>query len=946
MEYLWKTVLNQKFFIKYDTRNIQIYEIISNNQIKLFHSFKTETEITSIQFNPLVENIILISFINGICKIYNIFNKNNKENIFFENINKERINISLFNNFDSNIIATISDNNTISIWDIRNLFYLNILILENEIIKVKWSYYGKNYLEIEYKKEGKNKIKLIELNDKNIVSSQTINEELINFLYLKDNILILIKKGEIEKINFEIEYDPIKTEKIKIDKIIYSSENLIEENNILPIISLNKIFLIDIIKFLIIQEINISIKLNYFFYVKSENKIGLKYADFGGTLDDHIFHINNYKLKSNNITPLTNIKDNFYEKFYPKFLKYMCLLNFKDNKPSKKRINIKNYMNIQEIKIFFDKIKNVNIFKRKDFITQLFDYNLGNEQIINLNEELNIIKFPKIRKYSKIFKSIDIKDRKDIFISSLKTELNDNLIEELYIEIIKLLTIDNTNVKLLEIYLLFLKLYEKNLINKYNTNFIEKYDRELEYYSVCFSPEEYKILFNKDKKSEKELLFTFLNDAYKQKNFDFSNLEFKNFIKEYKKNYKEAPNFNQPIEYDFSNNELTWHRIKVHILMSFFNLDISKKNREELKNMRIGLKTVIEKELFKNEDIIRDKYKLQSVLYLIIFPFYSDYKDDSLSFFCNSLLSKTNNIDDLKKNYKIIDDNKLEYENEIYNDIKDICIENLTNKNYPKEEKYNFTYLLNFYRKKQDKIYQFLHNILQKRVFREVYKILFGDENYKLLDERYLKEFIEKRLRFVPMKLNGVGAISDKYSLNTFISTKNYEIIINNSDKIDKEKSKEIFETSNYVLLEENEIFHLLNCIPYYENNCSISIDTPRKNNYTNKEDEEIYLELLLFSKVIKSITLGDALFILNEKNYDKSLPDFIDCFKKKNKKDLIIEGIFSYFNNYINLNEISDEELNNDLKILKSNNNSDILSEFRIIRELKNDVVGKLYKK
>ena len=270
----------------------------------------------------------------------------------------------------------------------------------------------------------------------------------------------------------------------------------------------------------------------------------------------------------------------------------------------------------------------------------------------------------------------------------------------------------------------------------------------------------------------------------------------------------------------------------------------------------------------------------------------------------------------------------------------------MTNKNYLKEEKYNFTCLLNYYTKKQDKIYQFLHNILQKRVFREAYTILFGDENYKLLDERYLKEFIEKRLRFVPMKLNGVGAISDKYSLNTFISTKNYEIIINNSDKIDKEKSKEIFETSNYVLLEENEIFHLLNCIPYYENNCSISIDTPRKNNYTNKEDGGIYLELLLSSKEMKSITLGDALFILNEKNYDKSLPDFIDYFKKKNKKDLIIEGIFSYFNNYINLNEISDEELNNDLKILKSNNNLDILSEFRIIRELKNDVVGKLYKK
>ena len=623
----------------------------------------------------------------------------------------------------------------------------------------------------------------------------------------------------------------------------------------------------------------------------------------------------------------------------------MCLLNFKDNKKSEKKISIKNYMNIQEIKVFFDEIKNINIFKRKDFITQLFNYNIKNEKIINLNEELNIIKFPLIRKYSEIFKILDIKKRKCIFISSLKNKLNDNLMEELYIEIIKLLTIDNTNEKLLEIYLLFLKLYEQNLISKYNSNFIEKYDSELEYYSVCFSPEDYKILFNKDKKSEKELLFAFLNDAYKQKNFDFSNLDFKNFIKEFKKNFKEPPDFNQPIEYDCSNNELKWHCIKVHIFISFLNLDISKKNREDLKNMRIGLETIIEKELFKNEDIIRDKYKLQSVLYLIIFPFYSD-EDDSLSFFCNSLLSKNNNIDDLKKNYKIIDDNKLEYENEIYNDIKDICVENLPNKNYPKEEKYNFTYLLNYYTKQQEKIYQFLPNILQKRVFREAYKILFGDENYKLLDERYLKEFIEKRLSFVPIKPNGFEAISDKYSLNTFISTKNHDIIMNESYKKNKEKFKEILNTANYVLLEEYEIFHILNCIPYYENNCSISIDTPRKNNYTNKEGGGIYLELLLFNKEMKSLNLRDALFILNEKNYDKSLPNFIESFQKKNKKDLIIEGVFRYFNKYINIDEISNEELNNDFIILKSNNNSDILSEYHIIRELKNDVVGKLYKK
>ena len=208
------------------------------------------------------------------------------------------------------------------------------------------------------------------------------------------------------------------------------------------------------------------------------------------------------------------------------------------------------------------------------------------------------------------------------------------------------------------------------------------------------------MLFNKNKISEKELLFDFLEKAYKLKNFDYNNISFKNFIKDFKKSLKEFPDFNQPIEYDCNNDELKWHSIKIHIFITFFNLEINKKNRVNLENIRTGLKIVQEKKLFKNEEIIRNKYKLQSVVYLIINPFYYSHEDDSLIFFCNSLLSKTNNIDDLKKKYKNIDDNKLEYENEIYDNIQDICIENLPNKKYSKEEKYNFDYLLkyiNFY---------------------------------------------------------------------------------------------------------------------------------------------------------------------------------------------------------------------------------------------------------
>ena len=270
----------------------------------------------------------------------------------------------------------------------------------------------------------------------------------------------------------------------------------------------------------------------------------------------------------------------------------------------------------------------------------------------------------------------------------------------------------------------------------------------------------------------------------------------------------------------------------------------------------------------------------------------------------------------------------------------------MSNKNYSKEEKYNFTYLIKNYIKNQDKICQFLFNIIQKKVFREAYNILFGDENYKLLDERYLKEFIEKRLIFVPINLNGARAISDKYSLNAFISTKNCPMIINNVDRIEVKKLKEILNISNYILKGVNEIFHLLNYIPYYENNCSISINTPRKYKFISKEEAEDYFELLLFNKEMKLITLRDALFILNENNYDKSLYEFIESFKNKSKNDLIINGVFSDVNNYLNLDEISDTELDKNLIILKLNNISDILSQIYIVRRLENDVAGKLYKK
>ena len=69
--------------------------------------------------------------------------------------------LSIFNIYDSNIIEALNSNNDYFIWDVRNLHYLNYIYNCDEINSMKWSHYGKNYLEI---LNDENEIKLIDIN--------------------------------------------------------------------------------------------------------------------------------------------------------------------------------------------------------------------------------------------------------------------------------------------------------------------------------------------------------------------------------------------------------------------------------------------------------------------------------------------------------------------------------------------------------------------------------------------------------------------------------------------------------------------------------------------------------------------------------------------------------------------------------------------------------------
>ena len=943
----WKCIINQKYLIKYWRYKVEIYEINSKNQVILILILKMNAVINYIQFNTLVDNIIIISFSDGTCRIYNILNKSDIQDILFESIDGLSIEVSLFNKIDPNIIATLNAINDIIIWDVRKPHYKKKIRNIDDIYVMKWSHYNSDYLEI---LNNAKMARLVNIDTQKIEKEIEIKKMPINFLFLKENIFLLILKKEIQIKNF---INNSLINKLEFEKIILTDENLIEDYNILIIITEKKIYFMNISTFSIVKKDNFNIINGYtFFYRKKDNEIGLNYInnddDESDLVEQFNFQLNLNITKSKENKNLINIKNNFYEKYYKRIFKYVCLLHFNENIQPKQNFK-KNYMKIEVINDFFNKIRKTNIFNRKNFVTQLLDsqkYN-NNVENNNLNDELKIMNFPKLTKYIETL-TIEKNDknnnneinRKNIIMKTLKnySQNKKDFINEFYVEIIKLLTIDNTNQKLLEIYLLFLNLYEINLITEYGEENIEKYNNEVNYYSACFSKEDYKILFEKDKNSEEEILFNFLEKAMKLQNFDYNNLSFKNLINEINDKF---PDFNQPIEYDCNNNELKWFIIKKHIFITFKNLKLTIKYRDLLEKLRLGVKTVYEKKLLKNQDIIANKYKLQSALFLIINPCPLKRNNNSLEFFCNSLLSKKNNLNELSRNYTIIN-NKLEYKGEIYDNIEDICLQNLSYKEFIPEEKYNFNYLIDNYVKNKNDIKKFLKNILTKKVFIEVNEILFGDKNYKLLDKRYLEEFIDKRLEFVPIRPSETLAISDKISLNTFISTKRRQITLK-TDKISLDHLTDILNTSNYILDEEHEIFHLLDCLPYYENNCSISIDTPRKREYDGKVEGGNYLELLLFNKIINSINLGEALFLLNEENYDKSLTDFKNDFENKNYKDLIIKGVFSRFNDYLDIQSIPLDELNNSYINQKLNNSNSIFDSF-IVNYLENDVAGKKY--
>ena len=66
---------------------------------------------------------------------------------------------------------------------------------------------------------------------------------------------------------------------------------------------------------------------------------------------------------------------------------------------------------------------------------------------------------------------------------------------------------------------------------------------------------------------------------------------------------------------------------------------------------------------------------------------------------------------------------------------------------------------------------------------------------------------------------------------------------------------------------------------------------------YLKFKEGGYYLEIALFGRIIKNISYGETLYILNEDNYEKSLEEFKKGFMKLSCEDLYMKGQFEYLN-------------------------------------------------
>ena len=224
----------------------------------------------------------------------------------------------------------------------------------------------------------------------------------------------------------------------------------------------------------------------------------------------------------------------------------------------------------------------------------------------------------------------------------------------------------------------------------------------------------------------------------------------------------------------------------------------------------------------------------------------------------------------------------------------------------------------------------FYKTVLPLECFKSIYLELYGkDEYYPFQDQKFTDDFVDKNFEFIPMNIYSSLGLSDKFTLKTYFFS-----FLPKIKRINNYFEKTAIKIGSLLKAMNHEIGYNFININFFMRNCQIS-----RKKYFEFEEGGSFIELALYGTDLEEITLEQALFILNEKNYKKSFLKFQERFNKMKVDDLKVEGVFKSLINEIDI----DEKFNNNQFSKNIFKKQKKFNEKKISFKMRNDIIGKV---
>ena len=899
-----------------DKKIITFYNF-KKRELKDYFKIEFDKDIIDFELNINYPKILMVAKENK-AELYEIPELFNKEIIkikpkFVYSGHKGLLEYAIFNPKFSHIIATLSKDNYLHIWNIQ---IQNTIKYCSDSVKrlLKWEINGKligfwenNYLKIFNRKKELVEF-CLEINDIDEFDYEFLNENMCLLIFNNKTSVSLWKFGTKGVLIKKIEHEFFGYGSINNYFILYSSNFLY--------------FYTNDEDFEFFKKIPLKKEVTKLLFILNKN---YKEKILAEMIDFNFSQIN-----------LITVKDKYEYEIDNKNTQNDKTIN--DNTKNKRmtkeegNLSSENYITTAD-EIFKDPEDNLeeDYFKgcilSISNIFEILKYTNNEEETFLINKkkyfEIEIIK-NELDNQSK-----DLLYLKNYVEEGIKRKIKLKDLNEEYLYYIKLLIKNNTEKALITKYLYFLKYLEDNdlKINYPHESFID----ELKYYLPLFEEKELEDLKSQLFISEKSKFIDLLEQ--------FSNIKKDELDKFQKKIEKNFYIYNQPIS--LNSKETIFFRCRIMATEAILDLEKGETNFDDIKY-----------KITKIIDYIKSigsgfiDYKLIPLTYFLK----ENCNKEAIDFFINLLLSKKiNNINELEetaKKYNFIllkEKMQLAANEDLYNDPSDLCYENLLlskkDKKYDKCELYNFDYLVKNppLKIELNNIKLFLKEVYKSNVFKDLFCLLTGNKDYSIIYNDNMINHLVDNIKFLPINYEETRAFFDKISLTTFISTMKKTIYYSSDKKLD---NKIIITLENSILIEIefHEFGNSISAIFSLMNNNYVLEDIPRKKNMRINE-AGYYIELALFGKVINVLSYEEALYILNIKNYEKSLKDFKTGFELLEEKDLYINGPFKHLN-------IEDNNFSRKTKtvgiLAKKTNLENIKKNMRINVPLKNDVKGR----